>query len=62
VSATIAKAVQSRQLMEAVDVVIIDEAGMVDLPSAWCAAGMAGGEVDQVVFLALAAQAQSWSA
>ncbi|MCO5994773.1 AAA domain-containing protein [Actinoallomurus rhizosphaericola] len=39
--ATIAKAIQSRQLMETVDVVVIDEAGMVDLPSAWCAAGMA---------------------
>ncbi|MBW8804584.1 MAG: AAA family ATPase [Catenulisporales bacterium] len=39
--ATVAKAVQSRKLMDRVDVVVIDEAGMVDLPSAWLAAGLA---------------------
>nr|WP_083977555.1 AAA domain-containing protein [Herbidospora sakaeratensis] len=38
---TVAKAVQSRKLMESVDVVVIDEAGMVNTPSAWCAAGLA---------------------
>ncbi|MFI6498913.1 AAA domain-containing protein [Nonomuraea typhae] len=38
---TVAKAVQSRKLMDAIDVVIIDEAGMVNTPSAWCAAGLA---------------------
>ena len=43
--ATVSKAIQSRQLMETVDVVIVDEAGMVDLPSVWCAAGMAGKRV-----------------
>jgi hypothetical protein len=42
---TVSKAVQSRNLMDAVDVVVIDEAGMVNLPSAWCAAGMAGKRV-----------------
>ncbi|MFI9647166.1 AAA domain-containing protein [Streptomyces sp. NPDC052040] len=40
--ATVAKAVQSRKLLDRVDVVVIDEAGMVDLPSAWLAAGLAG--------------------
>ncbi|MET8028801.1 AAA domain-containing protein [Streptomyces avermitilis] len=39
--ATVAKAVQSRKLLDRVDVVVIDEAGMVDLPSAWLAAGLA---------------------
>lgn len=39
--ATVAKAVQSRRLLDRVDVVVIDEAGMVDLPSAWLAAGLA---------------------
>ncbi|MFI0348932.1 AAA domain-containing protein [Actinomadura sp. 9N407] len=39
---TVPKAVQSRALMSTVDVVVIDEAGMVNLPSAWCAAGLAG--------------------
>ncbi|MEV6484221.1 AAA domain-containing protein [Streptomyces sp. NPDC051576] len=43
--ATVAKAVQSRQLLDRVDVVVIDEAGMVDLPSAWLAAGLAGKRV-----------------
>ncbi|WP_327140313.1 AAA domain-containing protein [Nocardia sp. NBC_01327] len=38
---TVAKAVQSRTLMDSIDVVVIDEAGMVDLPSAWLAAGLA---------------------
>ncbi|MEV0436790.1 AAA domain-containing protein [Nocardia sp. NPDC050413] len=38
---TVAKAVQSRSLLERVDVVVIDEAGMVDLPSAWLVAGLA---------------------
>ncbi|WP_245658761.1 AAA domain-containing protein [Microtetraspora malaysiensis] len=38
---TVAKAVQSRKLMDSIDVVIIDEAGMVNAPSAWCAAGLA---------------------
>ncbi|MGP3911133.1 AAA domain-containing protein [Nonomuraea sp. 10N515B] len=38
---TVAKAVQSRKLMDSIDVVIIDEAGMVNTPSAWCAAGLA---------------------
>jgi AAA domain/Domain of unknown function (DUF5710)/PLD-like domain len=43
--ATVAKAVQSRKLLDRVDVVILDEAGMVDLPSAWYAAGLAGKRV-----------------
>ncbi|MGI5324088.1 AAA domain-containing protein [Actinomadura nitritigenes] len=38
---TVSKAVQTRRLLDEVDVVVIDEAGMVNLPSAWCAAGMA---------------------
>lgn len=38
---TVAKAVQSRNLLDAPDVVIVDEAGMVNLPAAWCAAGLA---------------------
>lgn len=40
--ATVAKAVQSRKLLDRIDVVVIDEAGMVNLPSAWLAAGLAG--------------------
>ncbi|MBT2528854.1 AAA family ATPase [Streptomyces sp. ISL-99] len=40
--ATVAKAVQSRKLLDRIDVVVIDEAGMVNLPSAWFAAGLAG--------------------
>ncbi|AKJ13832.1 hypothetical protein ABB07_28470 [Streptomyces incarnatus] len=43
--ATVAKAVQSRKLLDRVDVVVIDEAGMVDLPSAWLVAGLAGKRV-----------------
>ncbi|MFF2192303.1 AAA domain-containing protein [Streptomyces sp. NPDC058157] len=39
--ATVAKAVQSRRLLDDADVVVIDEAGMVNLPSAWFAAGLA---------------------
>ncbi len=42
---TVAKAVQSRKLLERVDVVILDEAGMVDLPSAWYVAGLADKRV-----------------
>ncbi|OLT24592.1 hypothetical protein BJF83_06270 [Nocardiopsis sp. CNR-923] len=42
---TLSKALQSRRLMDEVDTVIIDEAGMVDLPSAWCAAGLADKRV-----------------
>ncbi|WP_017582237.1 AAA domain-containing protein [Nocardiopsis valliformis] len=42
---TLSKALQSRHLLEEVDTVIIDEAGMVDLPSAWCAAGLADKRV-----------------
>ncbi|NUW43313.1 AAA domain-containing protein [Nonomuraea rhodomycinica] len=42
---TVAKAVQSRSLLDSPDVVIIDEAGMVNLPSAWCAAGLASRRV-----------------
>ncbi|GAA1081428.1 AAA domain-containing protein [Nocardiopsis metallicus] len=42
---TLSKALQSRRLMDEVDTVVIDEAGMVDLPSAWCAAGLAGKRV-----------------
>ncbi|SNR93176.1 AAA domain-containing protein [Streptosporangium subroseum] len=38
---TVAKAVQSRKLLDSIDVVVIDEAGMVNTPSAWCAAGLA---------------------
>lgn len=38
---TVAKAVQSRRLLDEIDVVVLDEAGMVDLPSAWLAAGLA---------------------
>ncbi|MFI0775137.1 AAA domain-containing protein [Streptomyces sp. NPDC021212] len=43
--ATVAKAVQSRKLLDRVDVVVMDEAGMVNLPSAWLAAGLAGKRV-----------------
>ncbi|WP_328318666.1 AAA domain-containing protein [Streptomyces sp. NBC_00388] len=43
--ATVAKAVRSGKLLDRVDVVVIDEAGMVDLPSAWLAAGLAGKRV-----------------
>lgn len=43
--ATVSKAVQSSALMPAIDVVIIDEAGMVALPSAWYAAGLAAKRV-----------------
>lgn len=42
---TVAKAVQSNALMPEVDVVVIDEAGMVNLPSAWYAAGLAAKRV-----------------
>ncbi|WUI04417.1 AAA domain-containing protein [Spirillospora sp. NBC_00431] len=42
---TVSKAVQSRRLMDGVDVVVIDEAGMVNLASAWYAAGLAGKRV-----------------
>ncbi|WP_157433056.1 AAA domain-containing protein [Actinomadura rifamycini] len=38
---TVAKAVQTRRLMDEADVVVIDEAGMVNLPSAWYTAGLA---------------------
>lgn len=38
---TVSKAVQSRRLLDEIDVVVIDEAGMVNLPSAWYTAGMA---------------------
>ncbi|CAG7643635.1 AAA family ATPase [Streptomyces bryophytorum] len=40
--ATVAKAIQSRKLLDRVDVVVMDEAGMVSLPAAWLAAGLAG--------------------
>lgn len=43
--ATVAKAVQSRKLLDRVDVVVMDEAGMIGLPSAWLAAGLAGKRV-----------------
>ncbi|WP_326828560.1 AAA domain-containing protein [Streptosporangium sp. NBC_01810] len=43
--ATVAKAVQSRTLLDSIDVVVIDEAGMVNTPSAWCAAGLAARRV-----------------
>ena len=43
--ATVSKAIQSRTLLDAVDVVVIDEAGMVALPQAWCVAGLARGRV-----------------
>lgn len=43
--ATVAKTVQSRSLLERTDVVVIDEAGMIDLPSAWYVAGLAGKRV-----------------
>ncbi|MET8974376.1 AAA domain-containing protein [Streptomyces sp. NPDC004539] len=42
---TVAKAVQSRSLLKRVDVVVIDEAAMVDLPSAWYVSGLAGKRV-----------------
>lgn len=42
---TVSKAVQARAVMESVDVVVIDEAGMVNLPSAWCTAGLAAKRV-----------------
>ncbi|MEW2156137.1 AAA domain-containing protein [Streptomyces sp. NPDC007189] len=40
--ATVTKAVQTRKLLDRIDVVVVDEAGMVDLPSAWYVAGLAG--------------------
>ncbi|MER8058637.1 MULTISPECIES: AAA domain-containing protein [unclassified Streptomyces] len=40
--ATVTKAVQARKLLDRIDVVVVDEAGMVDLPSAWYVAGLAG--------------------
>ncbi|MCG8918132.1 AAA domain-containing protein [Actinokineospora sp. PR83] len=43
--ATVAKAVQSNALMSSTDVVVIDEAGMVALPSAWYAAGLGAKRV-----------------
>ncbi|GGS97555.1 hypothetical protein GCM10010156_64700 [Planobispora rosea] len=42
---TVAKAVQSRKLLDSVDAVVIDEAGMVNTPSAWYAAGLAARRV-----------------
>ncbi|MCG5216116.1 AAA domain-containing protein [Streptosporangium soli] len=42
---TVAKAVQSRKLLDSIDVVVIDEAGMVNTPSAWCVAGLADQRV-----------------
>lgn len=39
--ATVTKAVQTRKLLDRIDVVVVDEAGMVDLPSAWYVAGLA---------------------
>ncbi len=42
---TVAKAVPSRPLLQRTDVVVIDEAGMVDLPSAWYVGGLAGKRV-----------------
>jgi nucleoside-triphosphatase THEP1 len=44
-AATVARAVVSPKLLDRVDVVVIDEAGMVDLPSAWFAASLAGRRV-----------------
>lgn len=43
--ATVAKAAQSRSLLERTDVVVIDEAGMINLPMAWYVAGLAGKRV-----------------
>ncbi|WP_405014087.1 AAA domain-containing protein [Kitasatospora sp. NBC_01539] len=43
--ATVSRAVQSRKLLDRVDVVVLDEAGMVDLPSAWYVTGLAGKRV-----------------
>ncbi|WP_406527592.1 AAA domain-containing protein [Streptomyces sp. I8-5] len=43
--ATVSKAVQSRTLLERIDVVVIDEAGMINLPMAWYVAGLAGKRV-----------------
>ncbi|MFI5773695.1 AAA domain-containing protein [Streptomyces sp. NPDC051658] len=43
--ATVSKAVQSRPLLERIDVVVIDEAGMINLPMAWYVAGLAGKRV-----------------
>ncbi|WP_159450237.1 AAA domain-containing protein [Actinacidiphila paucisporea] len=43
--ATVAKAIQARKLLDQVDVVVMDEAGMVSLPAAWLAAGLAGKRV-----------------
>lgn len=42
---TVAKAVQTSVPMSSIDVVIIDEVGMVSLPSAWYAAGLAAKRV-----------------
>ncbi|UFS99600.1 AAA domain-containing protein [Nocardia huaxiensis] len=38
---TVARTIQSARVMDEVDVVVVDEAAMVNLPSAWCVAGMA---------------------
>ncbi|MGW7524439.1 AAA domain-containing protein [Streptomyces sp. NPDC054783] len=43
--ATVTMAVQVRKLLDRVDVVVVDEAGMVNLPSAWYAAGLAGKRI-----------------
>ncbi|MGC5397538.1 AAA domain-containing protein [Streptomyces sp. DT20] len=43
--ATVAKAAQSRSLLERTDVVVIDEAGMINLPMAWYVAGLAGKRI-----------------
>jgi hypothetical protein len=45
IGATVSRAVQSRKLLDRIDVVVIDEAGMVDLPSVWYAAGLADKRV-----------------
>ncbi|MBB2912094.1 hypothetical protein FHS43_003374 [Streptosporangium becharense] len=42
---TVAKALQSRRLLDSIDAVVIDEVGMVNTPSAWCAAGLAARRV-----------------
>ncbi|MFF8778492.1 AAA domain-containing protein [Streptomyces sp. NPDC015140] len=43
--ATVTMGVQVRKLLDRVDVVVVDEAGMVNLPAAWYAAGLAGKRI-----------------
>ncbi|WP_020519486.1 AAA domain-containing protein [Catelliglobosispora koreensis] len=50
VATTVAKAIQSRLPLSAMDIVIVDEAGMVDLPSACYLATLAEPDNGQLIF------------